>query len=139
MTVADPIGAVITYLGTQTPVTDLAGSSLYSGELPRDANSSEPGPAVVVMPAGGPRTIGRAYQAYGDRRIDVITYGAMKKDAWVLALTVEAALTQLRRQVSAGVVLHWARPSAQPNFMLDAVTQWPAYLASYQLLAALTT
>lgn len=139
MPTAEPIAAVRAFLLADDGIAEIAGANVFSGELDRAENISMPAPVVVVMPAGGPRTIGRSFQQFGDRRIDVVTYGASKKTAWILALAVEAALTGMHQQVSAGVLLFWARPSSQPNYMLDPVTQWPAYLASYQLLASLTT
>lgn len=131
---ADVVAAVVAFLNADAAVAARTQGRVYGGELPRDQNVSMPQPAVVLRPAGG-GALGRAYQQFGDQRIDAYSYGATVRDAWLLHLDVRAALKQMRRQTLAGTVLHWARISSDGTTAIDPVTQWPCATASYQVLA----
>lgn len=132
---AEPIAALVAFLKDDPDSAALTAGRIYGGELPREQVPDMPRAAVVLRPAGG-GSIGRAYQDYGDRRIDVDCFGDSPKAAWGLHLAVHDALKHLRRAVHAGVLLHWARESAGGVLARDPDTDWPIAASSWQVLAA---
>lgn len=131
----DPIKGVIEWLRLDEDVAALAASRVYFGRLPDNEKPNMPRPLVTVQAAGG-GFLGGGYQDYGDRRLDVDCYGSSDYQAWLVHLAVRGALKHLRRQVSEGVLLHWARPSSEGIQGRDPETDWPVVFASFQLLAS---
>lgn len=131
----DVVGALAAYLKADSGVAALAGTRVYGGELARNQIEQMPRTAVVLKPSGG-GLLGRAYQEYGDRRIDIDCYGATPRDGETLYLAVYRSLKQLRRTVSSGVLLHWALASSAGVTARDTDTDWPLTLSSWQVLAS---
>lgn len=136
MTTVDPIGALVTYLKADAAVSARAGTRVYGASLPNAGNTAMPDPSVVIRPAGGGGAFGRGGQQFADRRIDTDCYAATEHDSWLLYLDVSAALKELLRVTVNGVLLHWARVSAEGQTARDPETNWPLTIASYQILAA---
>jgi hypothetical protein len=132
---ADPAAALVAFLKADADVTARVGSRVFAGELPAEENDHMPRQAIVVNPAGG-GLIGRGYQDYGDKRFDIDCYGETKRQSHDLYLEVFPALKQLRREVHAGVLLHWARASSDGRAMRDPRTDWPVTISSWQVLAS---
>lgn len=133
----DRVAALIAFLQTNAAVAELTAGRVYGGELPESEQRHQPRPAVVVSPGGGGSgSIGNAFQEYGDRSVDLRLYGKTPGQADLLWRTVAPALKHLRREVHAGCLLHWAKPSVGEINLRDPNTQWPFVLASYQVLAA---
>lgn len=132
----DPIAGVVAFLKADSAVSARTSGRVFGGELPRDQDTSMPRTCIVVLPAGGPRALGTAYQEYGDSRMDVLCYGSTLHEAWLTFLEARAALKALQREVHASVLLHWARESAGGHTGLDPETQWPSAVGSFQVLAA---
>lgn len=133
----DPVTAVKDYLLADAGVSAQVGTRVFAGELPRSEVESMPRRAIVVRPAGG-GLLGRAYQRYGDTRIDMSCYGATPHEAWALYRVARSALKHLRRAVVGDTLLHWARVSSDGTTLRDADTDWPVTLASWQVLGAET-
>lgn len=131
----DPLAAVIDFLQSQTVITDLVGSRVFGGELPRSENAQMPRQAVVLTPAGG-GLYGTETADWGDSRVDIDCYGASPLDAWELYLAVADALKGMQRQMQAGVLLHWAKPSSRGITARDPATDWPVTISSWQVLAS---
>jgi hypothetical protein len=131
----DPIAALVAWLKVDAALAALLDGRIFGGELPREQIASMPRPALVLRPAGG-GLLGRAFQDFGDVRVDVECYGAVSRQAWEVNLAAYQALKHLSRVVSAGVLLHWAQPSSKGVLARDPSTDWPVCLASYQVLAA---
>lgn len=128
---ADPIAALVAYL----KAVPVAGGRVYGGELPRAQNASMPRAAVVLKGAGG-GVLGQGYQNYGDLRVDADCYGESPLAGWQLYLEVYALLKHLRREVAAGVLLHWAKSSSRGISARDPETDWPLTVSSWQVLAS---
>ena len=131
----DPIAAVRSILLSDATIEPLVGDRVFGGAIPADENAAMPRACVLLSPAGG-GLIGRGYQDYADTRIDTHCYGSTPHEAWMLHLAVRAVLTQLRRQVSNSVLIHWARISSDGALARDHAKEWPLCYASYQVLAA---
>lgn len=131
----DPIAAIVNFLKDDDAVDDRCAGRVFGGGLPREQNESMPRTAIVVAPAGG-GLMGRAYQDYGDVRVDIICYGATLHQAWQTRLEAARALKHLRRENVNGVLLHWARESSGGHNFRDPETQWPTSVCSFQVLAA---
>jgi hypothetical protein len=132
---ADPIEALVTWLKADADTAALVGTRVFGGELPTAQNASMPRRCVVIQPAGG-GIMGNAYQDYGDFRVDVDCYGETPYEAWRTYLAVAGALKHLNRELSEGVLLHWARASGKGVSGRDPDTDWPITFASFQVLAA---
>ena len=136
----DPIGALVAYLKVDTAVATLASTRIYGAELPKSEieNASNPRAIVVVKQAGG-GMLGLAYQQYGDIRADVACYGSTPFNASALYGAVYDALKELRREVYASTLLHWAQSSARGTQGRDPDLDWPVVFSSWQVLAAETS
>ncbi|MGH3029273.1 MAG: hypothetical protein ACRDNE_00625 [Gaiellaceae bacterium] len=130
---ADPLAAVIRFLKADTAVQARTSGRVFGGELPKTEITSMPRVAVLLRPAGG-GLIGRAYQGYGDKRVDIDCYGSTPNEGWLLHLDVAAALKDLRHEVHADVLLHWARASSDGMTARDPKTDWPLTYSSWQVL-----
>ncbi|MEQ8834274.1 MAG: DUF3168 domain-containing protein [Miltoncostaeaceae bacterium] len=131
----EPIAALVALLQTDPPTAALTSGRVYGGELPREEVPQMPRAAVVLRPAGG-GLLGRAYQAWGDVRVDVDCFGATPKAAWDLHRAVRTAMKAMRREVHDGTLIHWARLSADAVLARDPDTDWPTAPSSWQVLAA---
>lgn len=139
MSQPSPIRAVVAYLRTRPGVAALAGTRVFTEELPEDQNDLMPRQAVVVSSAGG-GLMGHG-QLYGDRRMDIVCYGPTRAKSRELYEEVRAAMKDLERQrvadsPSTFVLLHWARISADGNTARDVGTDWPVTGSSWQVLAS---
>jgi hypothetical protein len=136
----DPIRAVRAFLLADDDIADLVDTRIFGAAVPEELEDGMPQACIVLNPAGG-GLIGRAYQNYGDTRIDVYCYGATLHEAHEVYLAVYGALKHLRREqvfvdLSDSVLLHWARASSKGVLATDPMTQWPTCLSSWQVLAA---
>lgn len=135
---ADLLAALVIYLKADAGLTGFINGEVFGGELPREENVDMPQRCVVLNLAGG-GMLGRAYQDYGDRRVDTFCYGRTLHEAEQVHMKVRAALKQLTRAKvvtpSGNVLIHWARLSSDGATGRDPETTWPLSLASYQVLA----
>lgn len=134
-----PIRAVAAYLRATAGVSALASTRVFIEELPQDENVQMPRAVVVISSAGG-GLMGHA-QKFGDRRIDVLCYGATPAKSRELHDEVRAALKLLLREKisdtnTTSVLLHWARISADGTTARDPDTDWPVTGSSWQVLAS---
>lgn len=136
-TAIDPIAGIRAFLLADTSVDTITAGRVFGGELPRTENVDMPRTCIVLAPAGG-GAFGRAFESYGDVRVDVICYGATKQEAWSVLIAARWAFKQMRRSVQNTVLLHWARESAGGTLGEDPETQWPTAVCSFQVLAAET-
>lgn len=132
----DPIPALIAYLKTDSDLQALAGTRIFGGELPDAENASMPRSSVVLRHAGSPNVYGTAYQEFGDTRIEIRTYGATVYKGTELARIVAGRLKNMRRNVQAGTILHWATSSGGMMQLRDPDAEWPFTLTTWQVLAA---
>ena len=102
----DVITALITYLGTQSGVTDLVGTRIYGGELPEDDVAEMPRKAVILRSAGGIEEFRTA--RIQDQRIDVFSYGDGYIEAGQVDRAVADALIAIRRNEVESTILHSA-------------------------------
>jgi hypothetical protein len=134
--VPDQLAALRAFLKADADLTAITQGRIFAGELPASVTPAMPTTAVVISRAGGLGAIGRAYQQYGDFRVDVRCYGATPKAADDVWRRLQPALKQLRRQVVTGCLLHWARQGGGPMPMRDPDTDWPSIFSAWQVLAA---
>lgn len=135
----DVVRGTVAFLRAQPGVTAITGNRVFAEELPESEHHLMPRAAIVVSSAGG-GLLGNSNR-FGDRRVDVICYGASPMKARQLHNEIRAALKGLVRQVvtdsaSTKVLLHWARISADGRVGRDPNTDWPVCGSSWQILAA---
>ena len=135
MSQPDPLNAVYKMLRADTALTARVATRVFNKELPASEGTSMPRACVVISPSGG-GALGRAYQQFGDVRVDVFCYGATLNEAWLVYLDVKAVMKNVRADVWATVLIHWARESSGGALARDPSTQWPVCLSSYQVLVA---
>lgn len=133
--VPDPLTGLIEFLKADTDLAALVSTRVFGAELPRNQVASMPRAAVVVQPAGG-GLMGLEFQSWGDIRVDVDCYGSTAFASWQVYLAAYRALKMMQREVVAGVLLHWAKPSARGNTARDPDTDWPITLSSWQVLVS---
>jgi hypothetical protein len=131
----DTLGALVTFLKADPDVASASVGRIFPGELPRNENPSMPRAAVVVKRAGG-GLLGTAYQEYGDIRVDVDCYGKTMREADQLYSVTRRALKQMNREVSGGILFHWARISSDGVGLTDPETDWAMCIGSFQVLVA---
>lgn len=136
MTVADPIEGLTTFLKADVDVAALTEGRVFGEELPVNQTAAMPRKCIVVESSGGAGAFGRAYQDYGDVRVDVRYYGETPYEARKLQRAGYGALKHLRRSPHAGVLLHWASRSGGPMNLRDPDADWSFSFESYQLLLA---
>ena len=102
----DVITALITYLGTQSGVTDLVGTRIYGGELPEADVSEMPRKCVILRSAGGIEEFRTA--RIQSQRIDVFSYGDGYLAAGQVDQAVADALIAIRRNEVESTILHSA-------------------------------
>lgn len=117
-----------------------SGSRVFAGQLPEKfvASGLMPTGAVLITAAGGLGTFGGGYQQFGDRRVDVRSYGASPHSANDLWRVVHPALKNLARELigDPACLLHWARPAGGPLPLRDPDKDWPFVLSTWQVLSA---
>lgn len=133
--VPDPLAALRIYLIADPDVNSLVDGRVWGGKLDEAENKNMRRANLVLVPAGGPATLGRTND-FGDMRIDTICYAEDEASAWMLYRTVLAAMKRLERQAIDGVLLHWAKPLTGGATGTDPLTNWPSCLGSFHVLAA---
>lgn len=136
MSETDPVLGIITKLKANASIAGMVAARVFGDELPGSETASMPRKCIVVEPAGGSQSFGRAYQDYSDGRFDIRCYGETPYQAGVLARAVHTAMKHLDREVHAGVLLHWAIRSGGPLSLRDPDANWPFRFESYQVLAS---
>lgn len=140
--IPDHIAALRTYLAADpyiAPLVTPAGASsarVFAGEIPREQTKDMPIPTVLIRPAGGLEVHGGGYQQFGDKRIDVYSYGSTPRAANDVWRVVHPALKQLGRELVNGCLLHWANPASGPLALRDPDNDWPFTLSVWQVMAA---
>lgn len=140
----DPLWALVKMLRDDATISEL-GAQVFAGEIPRIEVGGDPARGIQPMPkrvvllnAAGGGLIGRAFQEYGDVRVDVHCYGQTRRDAWIVHLAVRTALKQMRSQTISGVRLMWARAAGGGIVTREPDTEWPITLSSWQMLVGET-
>lgn len=129
------ITALTEFLKADADVASLAGTRVFGAELPEGEAINMPRASVVCRPSGGGSYIpGRSYIEIADPRVDITCYGATPYQADRTHRAVHAALKQMRRNVSAGCLLHWALPTVSPLQLRDPDAEWPMVLSVWQVL-----
>lgn len=132
--IPDPLAELRTLLLEDAAVAALAETRVYSGEVPRDLNSSMAVAAVVLAPAGGPGRPGAL--KVRRTRVDTVCYGATLNQAWKLHLAVREALETISRRVGSLISIE---TSSDGSLARDQATQWATCYASYTVLSAVET
>lgn len=115
------MNALITYLGTQSGVTDLVSARIYGGELPQGEVGNMPRKVIVLRNAGGPeefRTARIQHQA-----IEIFSFGDGYIEAGQVDRAVADALIAIRRNESESTILHAAGYGGASQFV-DTDTGW---------------
>lgn len=124
------------FLKADAAVAALTAGRVFGDEIPADQTVSMPRKCIVVEPSGGSNTYGSGFQEYGDTRVDFRSYGETPYEAGRVQRAAYGALKQLRRQVHAGVLLHWAKRSGGPLALRDPDAGWSYRFESFQVLTA---
>lgn len=134
----DLVGAVVAFFAADAGVAGIAGARVFGGELPPAETAHMPRSALVVGLSGGPSLTGASYVQADTQRVDVFAYGATPREAALLLGAAATAFRELRRTVSAGVLLHWAQPAGGFSDGRDPSFAWPRAWQSFQVLHSLT-
>ena len=133
---ADVIAALEAVLKADAGVAALAGARVFGTELPAAESASMPLKAVVLRPSGGASLTGAGWAEHDTQRVDAFCYGETFDQAMRLDRAVHASLGALRRQVAAGVLLHWAQVAGGYLPFRDPDGDWPAVFRSWQVFFA---
>ncbi len=128
----DIMVALITYLGTQSGVTDLVGTRIYGGELAADEPDEMPRKIIVLRYAGGPEEFRTA--RIQQQRIEVFSFGEDYLEAGRVDRAVADALIAIRRTESENTLLHVAGYGGASQFK-DSDTGW-RYIERIIMIAA---
>jgi hypothetical protein len=131
---ADPTAGIAGYLKAHEPINAMCGGRVYRPELPESGNAAMPQACIVVRPAGGGSLFTKDFLPVTDPRLDIVVYGSTRLEAENLAREVALALKMLSRSTWGGVLLFWARVTAQPASMIQPDTNWPFALISTQVM-----
>lgn len=135
MAIPDPIQAIVAFLQADAQVAALAGTRVFSVELPAPEAAFMPRGAVVITGSGSARMVrGLGTSDFipaGNRRIDVRCYGATTYDATALDLAVYEALKHMNRVVVGNAMLYTATIESTGINMRDADGKWPLSLSVY--------
>lgn len=132
--IPDLIGALVTALKADSGVAAVVGTRVFGGHLPDSETSSMPRACVVIQYAGSPNIYGSGAQEYGDKRVDVRSYGATPFEANRLWRTVHPALKTLTREVHSQTLVHWVKPVGGPNDLREPDTDYPFVLSTWWVL-----
>lgn len=133
---ADVIAALVAFLKADSGVAALAGARVFGLELPASEAVSMPRKAVVLQTSGGVRLTAGSYARHDTQRVDAFAYGETPFEAEALRRAVFDALKPLRREVSAGVLIHWVEPAGGWSTLRDPDAAWPAAFQSFQVFFA---
>lgn len=132
--IPDLITALITALRADRNVADIADVRVYGDHVPDADTSFMPRACVVIQSAGSPNSIGSGFQEYGDRRVDVRTYGTTPFEADTLFRTVYLVLKNLTREVHARALIHWVKPVSGRSLLREPDTDWPFAFSTWHVL-----
>lgn len=131
---ADIITALVALLGDDAQVTTLAGAHVYGDELPEAIIAAMPRQALVLKASGGVAFQPGASLDLETQRLDLFAYGGSPLEADALRRVAGRALIALRRQISAGVLIHWVQSAGGYLSGRDRDGQWPYAFQSFQTL-----
>ena len=132
----DLLGALRTYLLTDSALTALVGTRIYPTRLKRDESDDQPRKAVALRPGGGaPPTFARAGSPLEVQRIDCLCYGETEYEADRVRRALRGALRDLGRSAHNNTQLHWALPAGGKATGVDPDTEWPVTWESWQVMA----
>lgn len=131
---ADIITALVALLGDDAQVTTLAGAHVYGDELPEAVIAAMPRQALVLKASGGVSFQPGASLELETQRIDLFAYGGSPLEADTLRRVASRVLFAVRRQVAAGVLIHWVQSAGGYLTGRDRDGQWPYAFQSLQAL-----
>ncbi|WP_186390394.1 DUF3168 domain-containing protein [Stappia sp. TSB10P1A] len=134
---ADPIAALVEWLEADGDIAAATASRIFGGGLPAEEAASMPRAAIVVRASGGASLTAGSYVRHDTQRVDVLAYGATPSEADALARMCRLRITDLRRQVIAGCLIHWADVAGGLSAGRDRDTVWPFAFHSFQIFHAL--
>ncbi len=136
--ITDQVAAIIAILKADTDTATEVGTRVFGSELPRSETDNMARKAIVVMPSGGsPPTWAAGTVRLEVQRLDLICYGATLFEAEEVRRACFGALRAIERVVSAGVLVHWARPAGGSVTNRDGPdTDWPNHWNSWQVCSA---
>jgi hypothetical protein len=135
--IADIVAALVALLIADASVAAIAGGRVFGDELPETENAAMPRAALVVVASGGPSLTGGSNAEHDTARVDLFGYGATQEEANRLIATAALSLRRIQRVVSAGTLIHWARPAGGATGARDAQLAWPRAFQSFQVFHAL--
>jgi hypothetical protein len=134
MSIANPLTALKSHLLYDGGVSDLVGSRVFAGELPKNEADNMPRYTVVATLAGGGGPASDVPLMYVT--VDVTCYGATGLQATTLYLAARQALRTLRRTTLSESLLHSAVELAGPLELRDPDTHWPFTWSSWRIIAS---
>lgn len=133
----DHLAALVDLLAAVTAVSDLVGTRVFGGGLPRDETDSMPRQCIVVKYSGNPGGPGSAdFSRLAEFRVDTLCYGETPWKADQVRRAVHDAMKAISRSVQGSVLFHRANWSGGPIQALDQDTDWPFCFESWDVLAA---
>ncbi|WP_339745565.1 DUF3168 domain-containing protein [uncultured Maricaulis sp.] len=133
----DIIGAVLALLKADAPVAAVVGARVFGSELPKDEAASMPRPAIVVKPSGGLSNAQGSDVQHDTQRFDLVAYGATPNGADALRTKCRRALTDCKRRVIEGALIHWIGVAGGFSAGRDRHAGWPYAFQSFQIYFAL--
>ena len=113
------------------------GGRVFGGAVPAGEARSMPRSALLVRPSGGASLTAGSDIEHDTQRVDLFAYGANGEHAASLIAIARAALTRLRREVHAGVLIHWVQSGGGFTVGLEPGVDWPRAMQSFQVFHTL--
>lgn len=141
MAAPDPLAAIVAYVKADSTVNTLVSGRVYGSELPGTEafNKSMPAATILFIGSGGGSLLGASYLELAEPRIDAFCYGSTPYQAALVSRNLTPLLRQMKRNVKAGALLHWAHPSGGPISSREPGTEWPVCWSAYSVLVSEVT
>jgi len=133
----DIIEALVALLKADVPVSGVADTRVFGGELPKGEAASMPRPAVVLQASGGISSAAGSDVQHDTQRIDLVAYAASPSAAESLRRKCRRALTNCSRRVVGKALIHWIAPAGGFSQGRDRDGKWPYAFQSFQVFHAL--
>ena len=138
MTVVDPLSAICSLIRDETSLTAIHEGRVFGIELPESEAQSMPRLAVVISHSGG-LSLGQGARStvpIVTSRMDVKSFGATPVDCSNLHWNIHHYLVNLKRVLIADSLIHSIVVSGGTLPLRDPDTDWPYFLASYDIIAS---
>ena len=138
VTIVDPLSAICSLVREDTALAAIHSGRVFGIELPESEAQSMPRSCVVITHSGGLSSGqgARSTVPITTSRMDVKCFGQTTMNCSHLHWNVHYFLVNLTRTFIASSIIHSAVVSGGTLALRDPDTDWPYFLASYDIIAS---